>query len=244
MVEIKVGCCGFCKSMKDYFSDFKLVEIQRTFYNPPKPNTAKKWRREAPNDFEFSIKAWQVITHPLTSPTFKKAKIDVKKAGFFQPIKEVFDAWEKTREIAKILKAKVILFQTPKSFRESEENIRNMKEFFSSLEREFIFAWEPRGWSPDTIKSLCSELNIIHVVDPFVSAQLYGDISYFRLHGHTKMYKHKYSDDELKFLRKKCEKDSYILFNNIYMCEDALRFKKLLDNRELEIDLGERLGKS
>ena len=32
MKEIFVGCCGFCESQKNYFKDFKTIEIQKTFY--------------------------------------------------------------------------------------------------------------------------------------------------------------------------------------------------------------------
>ncbi len=223
---MKVGCCGFPVSMKKYFSEFEVVEVQKTFYKPPTPETARKWRDSAPDDFEFTIKAWQVITHPPTSPTYRKAGIKIKEGGFFKPIREVFEAWEKTREIAKILRAKFILFQTPKSFKDSEENIRNMLDFFSNIEREFIFGFEPRGWGEGNILKVCRELDLVHVVDPFVSKQLYGDIVYYRLHGFN--YKHKYNDEELLKLKEMCTKDGYVMFNNIHMYDDAKRFMKLV----------------
>ena len=224
---IKVGCCGFPVAMKKYFESFEVVEVQKTFYKPPSVETAKKWRDSAPESFEFTVKAWQVITHPPSSPTYRKAKLEVDDGGFFKPIKEVFEAWEVTREIAKALKARFILFQTPKSFTDSDENIKNMREFFGSVEREFIFGFEPRGWRAERIREVCAELNLIHVVDPFVSQQLYGDIAYFRLHGFN--YKHKYSDEELRKLLSFCTKEiCYVMFNNVHMFDDAMRFKTLL----------------
>jgi len=54
--------------MKDYFTQFKLVEVQQTFYKMPKLDTALGWRQEAPSDFEFSLKAWQLITHLSLPP--------------------------------------------------------------------------------------------------------------------------------------------------------------------------------
>jgi len=33
--------------MKYYFAQFKLVEVQQTFYKPPTLNTALNWRQEA-----------------------------------------------------------------------------------------------------------------------------------------------------------------------------------------------------
>ncbi|RLI73059.1 DUF72 domain-containing protein [Archaeoglobales archaeon] len=230
----KVGCCGFPMSMKKYFEEFEIVEVQKTFYKPISIETAEKWRKIAPNNFEFCIKALQIITHPPSSPTYRKAGLDVKDGGFFKPIKEVFEAWELTKKIADVLKARIILFQTPKSFKESEESVKNIKEFFNSVERNYCFVWEPRGWSDEGIKKVCDELNLIHCVDPFVLKPLYGDINYFRLHGsHKRMYKHKYSQDELLWLKNCCEgleKETYVLFNNVYMRDDAANFKKLLQS--------------
>ncbi len=223
---IKVGCCGFPTAMKKYFQLFNVVEVQKTFYRPPKIDVAKKWRESAPDDFEFTLKAWQVITHPPNSPTYRKARLEFKEGGFFRPIKEVFEAWEVTKEVAEVLNARVIVFQTPRSFKDCDENIKNMKEFFSTLERKFLFCFEPRGWKAEKIKEVCRDLNLIHIVDPTIENQLYGDISYFRLHGID--YKHAYSDEELVKIRRSCKENSYVMFNNMSMLNDALRFKDLL----------------
>jgi uncharacterized protein YecE (DUF72 family) len=155
--EIKVGCCGFAKGRKDYFSHFELVEIQQTFYKPPKLETALRWRREAPSDFEFTIKAWQLITHIPSSPTYRKAGLEIPQGkesyyGFFRPTSEVMEAWRRTEEIAQILGTRLILFQCPPGFKETLENVENMKRFFHTVDRgNFVFAWEPRGsWSEES----------------------------------------------------------------------------------------------
>ncbi|WP_202318933.1 DUF72 domain-containing protein [Archaeoglobus neptunius] len=228
---IKVGCCGFPTGMSRYFQTFEVVEVQKTFYKPPSERTAEKWRKMAPENFEFTVKAWQVITHPPTSPTFRKAKIKAVDCGFFKPIREVFEAWEVTRNIAKILRAKFILFQTPKSFKDSAENMQNMRDFFNCIERDFIFGFEPRGWREESIEKTCRELDLVHVVDPFVVSQLYGEIVYFRLHGFN--YKHKYTDEELEKLAEMVDKDGYVMFNNIHMFDDAMRFRRLIEKRQL-----------
>lgn len=229
---IRVGCCGFSTSLNAYFKEFKLVEVQKTFYKPPKLETALKWRQNAPEDFEFTVKAWQVITHPPESPTYRKAGLKFGNSGFFKPTKEVFDAWERTKEIVKALQSKIVVFQTPPSFKESDENIGNMKSFFSTVEEDLTYVWEPRGWNERSIKKICETLEIVHCTDPFVSEPLCGKIVYLRLHGsHSKMYKHKYSENELVWLKEFVsgfEKDVYVLFNNIYMREDAGRFTQLI----------------
>ncbi|MCS7144324.1 MAG: DUF72 domain-containing protein [Archaeoglobaceae archaeon] len=221
---MKIGCCGFPVAMEKYFQKFEVVEVQKTFYKPPSIETARKWRENAPKDFEFTVKAWQVITHPPTSPTYRKVNLKVEDAGFFKPIKPVFEAWEITREIANILGAKFVLFQTPKSFKESEENIKNMNQFFHSIERDFIFGWEARGWSAGAVKRVCEELSLVHVVDPFESQPVFGEIKYFRIHkNHT--------DEEIFSLLRKAD---YVMFNNPFMLHDAEKLKKRRDELERE----------
>ena len=36
MQNIRVGLCGFSTSMRTYALDFPVVEVQRTFYEPPR----------------------------------------------------------------------------------------------------------------------------------------------------------------------------------------------------------------
>jgi uncharacterized protein YecE (DUF72 family) len=245
---IKVGCCGFCIGMKEYFEKFRLVETQSTFYRIPRLETVAKWRRSAREDFEFSVKAWQAITHPLTSPTWKRAqiKIDIEDRdnyGFFRPTVRVFKAWEKTIEICNLLKARICLIQCPASFVADEQNVRNMQRFFSKIDREGLtVAWEPRGesWSDEKVKQLCEELDLTHCVDPFAKNPVFtasAKIAYFRLHGRPPgraLYRYKYTDEDLRRLTKKAKDleakglTVYCLFNNISMGEDAERFTYLI----------------
>jgi len=238
MHTLKVGCCGFAKGMEQYCPQFQLVEVQQTFYKPPQVETALRWRTQAPHDFEFAIKAWQLITHPPSSPTYRKAGIDTPRGrenhyGFFRPTEEVLAAWHRTEEVAMALRAEVVLFQCPPRFREDEENVENMRAFFRALGRgRFTFVWEPRGqWSEDGIVSLCRELDLIHCVDPTEKTPLYGQPHYFRLHGGPG-YRHTYSGAELRHLAQIGRAGDYFLFNNLAMYADALRFKRLLAEEE------------
>jgi uncharacterized protein YecE (DUF72 family) len=233
MEGVKIGCCGFPKGMKHYFSRFRLVEVQGTFYQPPQLDTVLRWRQEAPPEFEFTVKAWQLITHPASSPTYRKAGLKIAPGregnyGFFKLTAEVTEAWHRTEEIAEALQAKVIVFQCPPSFGEEGQNVENMRKFFSAIARRFLFVWEPRGqWSQAGVKALCEELNVVHCVDPLEREPLYGRINYFRLHGGPG-YRHKYSDEELRWLRDRWGSgEAYFLFNNLSMYDDALRLERL-----------------
>ncbi len=237
MMSIKVGCCGFPKGKEKYFQKFRLVEIQQIFYKPPCSGTIKKWREEAPEGFEFSLKAWQLITHPSTSPTYRKAGLQIpagkeRNYGFFKPTEEVFAAWAKTQDIAQVLEAKVIIFQCPAKFTSSAENMGNMRYFFTNIGRDdFIFVWEPRGeWSDNVITALCQELDLIHCVNPLERRTLSGGTRYFRLH-RGRNYRHQYTDDELARLWELSGSDAYVLFNNITMYEDALKFIELIKSK-------------
>jgi uncharacterized protein YecE (DUF72 family) len=242
IVRVRVGCCGFPKARGTYYKHFALVEVQRTFYKPPRLETAQRWRGEAPPDFEFTLKAWQFITHQPTSPTYRKARLAIPEEergcyGAFRPTEQVFAAWKRTRQIAQALGARIVLFQCPASFTPTAEHVANLRAFFACIERgELICAWEPRGkWADEEIRALCRELDLIHCVDPFQRPPVYGVPAYFRLHGKTG-YRYRYTDDDLAQLLAWCQnyEEVYCLFNNISMWESASEFHQLVEgNRTL-----------
>lgn len=233
---IKVGCCGWAEAHSKYFKDFKVIEVQETFYQPGEISKYEKWRKEAPADFEFILKCWQIVTHPPSSPTYRKLKEEIserkkKNYGFFKQSKEVLEAWKKMDKIAQALKTKVILFQSPKSFEPIFENKENLKKFFEKINRRnYIFVWEPRGWPEREIKKICQKLNLVHCVDPFKQKSVFGEINYFRLHGKPGYnLKYKYTEKDLRQLKEFCDrKMNYVMFNNLSMKEDAKRFKEIL----------------
>ncbi|MFQ5882008.1 MAG: DUF72 domain-containing protein [Candidatus Methylomirabilales bacterium] len=62
------------------FRRFPVVELQQTFYQPPRLKTVQRWREEVPATFEFTMKAWQLITHEPGSPTYRRLKIAILQA--------------------------------------------------------------------------------------------------------------------------------------------------------------------
>jgi uncharacterized protein YecE (DUF72 family) len=218
-----------------YFQTFSCVEIDSSFYNLPRPDTAAAWRAAAPAGFAFALKAWQVITHPATSPTYRRTRLDDRDREYcgnfgFNPT--VRWAWNETFAVAKALGAFLVLFQCPASFRPTPEHLDRLEQFFARAKRgKFYFGWEPRGdWPPELIARLCRELDLIHVVDPFRGLPAWpGPIRYYRLHGVTGA-RHKFTTDELHQLKawSTGRPETYCLFNNIGMTADARRFAKLL----------------
>ncbi|NOY77713.1 MAG: DUF72 domain-containing protein [Calditrichaeota bacterium] len=238
---MKVGCCGFPEARTLYYRHYSVVEIQQTFYQLPRSETASKWRRDAPENFEFNMKVWQVITHEASSPTYRRMRAPVdfmhkEDYGFFKPSRVVFRAWEETKKIARAMQARALIFQCPGSFTPSETNIKNMRKFFKSINREsFKFVWEPRGnWEPSLIRELCEELDLIHGNDPFKSPHIAGEFFYLRLHGKMN-YRYQYPDEDLQKLLEQIlalNKPGYVMFNNSNMKSDSMRFMKLLAEAE------------
>lgn len=247
-MQIKIGCCGFPVAKDRYYKNFDAVEIQQTFYRPPEEKTVLKWRSEAPDDFEFTLKAWQLVTHEPSSPTYRRLKFKIheskkKNYGFFKPTDEVWEAWEKTERIAQILKSKIIVFQCPPRFEPNSENKKNLERFFKTIKRKtYVLTWEPRGrWEREEICSLCDKLDLVPCIDPFGNEPLPCKVGYFRLHGKTG-YRYRYTDSDLEELArivhtsvrrnspqgKKSYGLLYFMFNNVFMFEDALRFKKIM----------------
>ena len=235
---IFVGCCGWTEARARYFQHFPAVELQETFYHPPTVELASKWRHEAPPGFRFLMKAWQLITHAPSSHTYRRLKMPLPENsrdayGLFRPTEEVRSAWDRTLAVARALDAVAIVFQCPASFRPEPENIANLESFFKSVEHDNrLLAWEPRGaWPVETVRAICRQYGLVHCTDPFQAPPVYGDALYFRLHG-VGAYRYQYSDAELLRLREMLEAHSarpaYVMFNNVHMKDDALRFKALL----------------
>jgi len=217
---LKVGCCGYPTSMKKYFESFHLVELNRTFYEYPRISTVAGWREKTPQDFEFTVKAHQDITH--------KFRFQMKPSLL---------AFESMKQICQTLKARILLLQTPGSFR--LEKLSDAVKFLGKIRRDdLIVVWETRGatWdTPEVRKKLTEKLealNVVHVTDPFKTLPVFTDnVAYFRLHGLGKqLYYYQYTDDELKQLYKLVQsfelggREVYVLFNNLAMYDDARRF--------------------
>ena len=45
---LRIGCCGLPLSLSRYVRIFRVVEVQRTFYEPPLAWTLEKWLAQAP----------------------------------------------------------------------------------------------------------------------------------------------------------------------------------------------------
>ncbi|MBR9689856.1 MAG: DUF72 domain-containing protein [Candidatus Altiarchaeota archaeon] len=219
---MNIGTCGWSylpkkfvnpgqSRLSAYAKIFDMVEITSTFYQLPKTSTARAWRKEVDSvnpDFQFSVKVPKLITHV---------------SNFSDD-----ETWGKIKDIAEALNAKVLVFQTPKSFNITPDNLKRIKTFFKSISG-FEFALESRGWDLETIGKYFPKMGLIHIVDPFKEKPIKQKFNYYRLHGKGNiMYRYRFKDDDLAFLKKRMRKKDYLLFNNIFMYDDAMRMLELV----------------
>jgi uncharacterized protein YecE (DUF72 family) len=142
-------------------------------------------------------------------------------------------------EVARALGAPVVVFQCPASFTASSEHLQALVSFFEGIPRgDLTLAWEPRGrWDPSLVREVCQRLGLAHCVDPFSGPCQHGEVAYFRLHG-IGGYRYRYTDDDLSQLGEMCREELaagrravYAMFNNVFMLEDARRFRAMLAGR-------------
>jgi uncharacterized protein YecE (DUF72 family) len=109
-----------------------------------------------------------------------------------------------------------------------------MRRFFERIERPRArLLWEPRGsaWVKQRALavSFCRDLDLVHVVDPFVTPPEPTAAVYWRLHG-IGGARHSYTDAELRRLWQLLRsiqppEPPYVLFNNLPRIRDAKRFR-------------------
>src|SRR3954454_12395253 len=149
MTEARVGLCGVTMAFADYVREFGVVEVQQAIYEPPRDATLLRCRPKAPLRCEFTLKAWQLITHDASSPTYRRLRRPLstderRVCGSFRATPVVLAAWRRTLECAQLLRASAVLLQCPRSFRPTPENADRMREFFATIPRppELRILWE------------------------------------------------------------------------------------------------------
>lgn len=225
MTDFLIGTGGWAyfnvpnmSPLEAYSKVFSFVEVNSTFYNIPKLDNVKKWRKTVPPDFEFSVRCNRKLTHEL----------------MFELVPEAFKIFEKMIMICHILKAEILHFQTPSSFNYDKMNCRKVQDFFSSLKKtDLRFALEPRSQTPQNTEfnKMLEDQNLVHCVDLLkeITPIYQSDILYTRLFG--KGYHNVYQplDNELKRVyeisSKEGIKKAIITMHSNRMYKDAARFR-------------------
>ena len=188
------------KDMLQYYaSHFQAVELNNTFYRLPQPSMVDNWKAQVPNNFRFSVKASQGITH------FRRLK---DAAGATRLMLERFAAFED--------RLGAVLFRLPP---EMKKDIRRLEMFLKNLPAAIpaAFQLEDQTWlDEDVLALLRSQNRVLCVVDtdemPVSHINKTADWGYLRLRRAS------YSDSELNKwiarMRAQEWKDTFVFFKH------------------------------
>jgi uncharacterized protein YecE (DUF72 family) len=208
-----------------YARHFSTVEINMTFYRFPKPETLQGWLERTPARFSFTLKANRRITH------LKKLRNVQSEVRYFTILAESL------RE-----KLGCILFQLPPSIK---KDLELLDEFLSTLSAEHknVIEFRHESWYDEAV---VEKLRARGVTFCTVSSAQVPDtsmesstVAYFRFHGLTGGYRHKYSDEELARWAERIggvkAEERYVYFNNDYQAhavDNCLKLAELLKTQD------------
>jgi len=233
----KVGCSGWLyphwkgkfypkdipksKWFEFYAGKFSTVELNSTFYHFPRVRNTKKWYKEAPDKFVYTLKANRYITHMKKFNKCKRLVNDFYKAA---------DALNE--------KLGCILFQLPPNLHFHSDKL---KEIIKTLNTDYknVLEFRHESWYTKEVYDILKENNIIfcaisHPLLPEDLIKTSKDI-YIRFHGKKSLYGSNYSRKELQTWTRKIKKSKaknvWAYFNNDfggYAPKNALELRKIL----------------
>jgi uncharacterized protein YecE (DUF72 family) len=206
--------------LEGYSQIFETVEVDSTFYAIPPSSSVENWYKKTPENFTFSLKMPQEITHEysLREPSF--------------PILEEFCA----RILLLKEKLGAVLIQLPPNFEASKENAQALREFLAELPANICFAVEfrDRQWLIDwTFEELeKNKVALCLVEGSWIPREKIfeaiekptADFSYVRFMGKRDLMTFdrvvRPQDTHLQMWREEIEKlkskDIYVYFSNFY----------------------------
>ncbi len=211
---ITVGCAGFAVPATRYFKEYGFVEIQETHRSAPGPGTIRRWRREAPDDFNFAV----------LGPR------EVAQEGF-RPGKVIETALLGLLEVAAELDAKTAVFVAAPDFAPTRPNKAALKDFLQMARPKFdLVVFEPGfDWDADVADALADETGTLAARDPLRHGASARPIAYYRLPGPAG-HKSRYEDPAIERLAaialEARNESAHYVFANVDMFADAKRFKK------------------
>jgi len=165
--------------LADYFD---TIEINSSFYRPPRPADAVAWMRRVQNNprFKFTAKAWQRLSHQ------RKDANDVALGWECDEVRRSMDVLAEGGMLG------ALLIQFPWSFRHNSENLEYLEKLFRYLSG-LPLAVEVRHaeWNQDDFYGFLREhrVAVCNVDQPVIgesirpAARVTSRLGYFRLHG-------------------------------------------------------------
>jgi uncharacterized protein YecE (DUF72 family) len=206
---ISIACSGFPVPVSRYFQEFKAVEVSDTELGIPGVGTRRRWLREAPPGFVFTVLAPKQIA----------AAAFVLDAGTKQAVDAVAG-------FAKQMKSQAVVFGAAEGFavsRKAKTQLRAFAEYVA----EHITApvLDLPGWPRKELDSLVGSLAVQIAFDPlFEQPNDVGKLAYLRLPGPSG-YRSRYDASALDRVVAYCNqaraKHTFVAFRNIDRFENA-----------------------
>lgn len=215
-----IACSGFPVPVSRYWREFAGVEISETELGIPGAGTVRRWLRESPEDFAFTLLA----PRDITANGFKKSAEGEKL----------------TKEIGTLcrnMKAKAILFAAPTEFPMTRPRKSAVKAFVKALPARYPkVVIDLPEWNPADVMAVCEERKgTVAAYDPLAHEGLKppkGEMAYIRLPGPAG-HRSRYDEPSLEKLAEHCKKSkaklTLCVFHNIDMHANARRMRELLE---------------
>jgi uncharacterized protein YecE (DUF72 family) len=206
---ISIACSGFPVPVSRYFQEFKAVEVSDTELGIPGVGTLRRWQREAPPEFVFTVLAPKQLASAefVLDPNSEQAVDAV--AGF-----------------AKQLKSAAVVFGASEQYVASRKSRTQLRAFVKHIaERVPHAVLDLPGWSRKDLSAITGSLPLGIAFDPLVEQpdDLAG-LAYLRLPGPSG-YRSRYDSAALTRVVEFCEqsraKHTFVAFRNIDRCDNA-----------------------
>jgi uncharacterized protein YecE (DUF72 family) len=230
---------------------FDCIEINSSFYAPPRPRDVASWARRVQNNprFRFTAKAWQKLTHDRDEGTEASINSDcdvVRRA--MGPLAE-----------AGVLGS--LLLQFPWSYRYAGDNLEYLEKLFRRLSG-LPLAIEVRhgSWNQESFYSFLQSQGVAfcNVDQPVIgdslgpSGRATAKLGYLRLHGRNygtwfekdagrdARYDYLYSETEVKEISRHIDsiqqstEETYVITNNHFRGQALVNAIEILE--ELDTD--------
>lgn len=213
---ITVGCAGFPVPATRYFKEFLFVEVQDTHVAPPGPGTVRRWRREAPDGFEFAM----VAPREIGQEGFREGMV-------------VETALKTLESVGAELSADTVILVAPPDFVPNRANKAAVKDLLALVKKRFrrVIFDPSTAWDADETEALASEAKALAARDPLTAGISKAKTAYYRLPGPAG-HKSRYEDPAIDKLGELAasvpQQTATYVFTNVDMFADAKRLKKVL----------------
>jgi uncharacterized protein YecE (DUF72 family) len=213
-----VACSGFPVPVSRYWREFQGVEISETELGIPGAGTVRRWMREAPEGFHFSLLAPKEIIANGFVLDDTRDKL-VKEIGV----------------LSKSMNAHAVVFAAPPEFLPNRANKSAVKKFVEALPARYVKSViSLAGWKhADVLAAVDGKKNVIAAYDPLQDDKPPAkvDLAYLRLPGpagHRSRYDEGSLERIVAHLKASKAKLTLCVFHNIDMHANASRTRELL----------------